>query len=274
MRNARETDRGFTLVEMLVVILIILVLFSLMVGYFSGLRESAKVTACQSNLATIGRAILAYSADNRGFLPGGQPGNEMTNSTALVTSLLPYRHIIPYIVPDADVEQLATAPPPEVFRCPADDKVFGKLWDDGKGYTTSYLYNTVEMTDGTVIDPSSDNGVRYVDPSAHAKPRPRSFFDHQENWKDGINDPAHQEVAIDSTPWEEGQEGTSYRHFKRLGPKGEGSNVLFLDGHVEFVPANPDDIEFEPGFEFFKGADPADPALKDKYWVRWIARKY
>ncbi len=266
--------QGLTLIELIVVIAIITILMSLVVGYAWQTRESAKVLACQSNLSQIGRAILAYSSLEGGYMPGGQIGSKFKNSTALVTSLLPYRHIVPYIVPDKDLEQLASSIPPAVFKCPSDELVYGEKHTDGVGYRTSYLYNTIEMTSGTVIDSESANGIRYVDSANKTKPRLREFFENNANWKDGINDPAHQEVCIDWTPLEEGQTITSYRHYKKLGYEKEGSNVLFLDGRVEFVPANPTDIIFETGFEIFEDANPLDEAVKDRYWVRWIARKY
>ena len=258
---------------MLVVLVIIGILAALITTVASKMRESARVTSCQSNLTIIGRAIHLYASANRGFLPGGQSANNMSNSTAFVSSLLPYRHVIPYLVPSADPSIYASAPPPPVCKCPSDEKVFGVLWDDDTGYTTSYLYNTVEMTNGTVIDSSSANGIRYI-ATNHSQSRLTSWFDYTANWHDGINEPSAQEIMIDSAPFEEGQDGTAYRHFKNLGPSGEGSNVLFLDGHVEFIPANPDDILFETGFEFLEDADPLSADVKDRYWIRWIARKY
>ncbi len=268
-----KKSRGFTLVELLVVLAIVGILAALISVAASRVREKARVLSCQSNLALIGRAIMQYAAANRDFMPGGQPSNDKINSTALVTSLLPYRHIIPYIVPDADPDSYANAPPPQVFRCPSDNTVFGEKWEDDYGYTTSYLYNTVEMTNGTVIDASTTNGIRYTN-SNHAMPRLKSYFDYNTNWKDGINEPSRQEMMIDSTPYIDGQDGTSYRHFKNRGEQGEGSNVLFFDGHVEFVESNPSDIVFETGFDFLKDADPSSEDMKDRYWIRWIARKY
>ncbi|MDZ7816348.1 MAG: prepilin-type N-terminal cleavage/methylation domain-containing protein [Planctomycetota bacterium] len=272
----QASRRGFTVIEVIIVVAIIGVLMAIVIGLSWDAREKAKVTTCQANLSQIGKAILSYASLNRGFLPGGQPGNEYTNSTGLVTSLLPYRHIIPFIVETegVDIEMLASSFPPDVFHCPSDDDIFGSQYEDGVGYKTSYLYNTVELTSGTYIDPDEEYGVVSPNSSARARPRPRSFFEHHENWSNGINEPINQEVCIDWTPYDEAETLTAYRHYKKLGPLKEGSNVLFLDGHVEFVPANPVDIEFEDGFEFFKDAEPNDPNVENRYWIRWIARKY
>ncbi|MFA4986638.1 MAG: DUF1559 domain-containing protein [Candidatus Brocadiia bacterium] len=270
----RKMSRGFTLIEVLVVLAIIAVVATIIVAYASQARESARNMACQSNLGIIGRAIQAYSAANKGFMPGGHLGNSETNSTALVTSLLTYKQIVPFIVADAVISELSKALPPPVFKCPEDDEVYGVKWEDNVGYQTSYLYNAVEMTDGTIIDATNSTGVVYTDSAAPAKPRARSFFDYQANWKNGINEPSRQEMAIDWTPVKEAGEGTSFRHFKNLGTSREGSNVLFLDGHVEFVIAAPSDLTFETGFDFFKDCDPFADDIKNRYWIRWISRKY
>jgi len=67
--------RGFTLVELLVVISIIGLLASLAVPVISGAQKKAKAGACLSNLRQIGLATLAYAADNSNLLPDGSQSN-------------------------------------------------------------------------------------------------------------------------------------------------------------------------------------------------------
>ena len=64
MKPKHAIKHGFTLIEILVVLAIILLLAGLLFPVFSSARENARTTACASNLKQIGQAMTLYLQDN------------------------------------------------------------------------------------------------------------------------------------------------------------------------------------------------------------------
>ena len=55
--------RGFTLVEILVVLAIIAILMAILLPVLSSVREAGRATSCRSNLRQLGQAIQMYAQD-------------------------------------------------------------------------------------------------------------------------------------------------------------------------------------------------------------------
>lgn len=61
--KAAKSEKGFTLIELMVVVAIIAVLVSIAIPSFINATSNAKVKTCQANLRTIDGAIQVYYAE-------------------------------------------------------------------------------------------------------------------------------------------------------------------------------------------------------------------
>jgi prepilin-type N-terminal cleavage/methylation domain-containing protein len=64
-----QPKRGFTLIEVLVVVAIIALLVGIFMPSLSGARRQARLVACATQLSQIGKALLAYLPENRDRMP-------------------------------------------------------------------------------------------------------------------------------------------------------------------------------------------------------------
>jgi prepilin-type N-terminal cleavage/methylation domain-containing protein/prepilin-type processing-associated H-X9-DG protein len=120
-----STLRAFTLIELLTVIAIIGILAAILIPVVGSVRESARSSACISNLRQIGLTLFLYSDDHNETLPAPNGGNGLFWSLALN-------------------DYLGTTPGPrgeqrdhEIFICPSADYSNSSLMDAGRTYSFS-----------------------------------------------------------------------------------------------------------------------------------------
>jgi type IV pilus assembly protein PilA len=65
----RQGERGWTLVELIIVIVILGLIAGIAIPAYLNLTDSAKINACQAQQAAIKSAVLLYYAKHQGALP-------------------------------------------------------------------------------------------------------------------------------------------------------------------------------------------------------------
>lgn len=212
LRNSANCRRGFTLIEMLVVIAIIAVLAAVAFPLIENIQTAASQAKAAGNFRQLGAAIMTYAAENDQKLPG--PLSQMNKSST--SSSIGVRLYEQIGIPKPTS---ANEKPLSLLTVPA----LGK-WKCAKGdlYPAAYtVIRNAPLPDGKEIHPFGLGG---------AKPEPvAKLF----------------QVPNPSKTWaiyEAGGSGDPRPHNRRDLPDGpihgKWRTVLFLDGHVEKVPSD------------------------------------
>ena len=145
--NADAPPRGFTLVELLVVIGIIALLISILLPTLSSARQSASAVKCLSNLRSIGQAVQGYANENKTAMVPGDVTTDGKRQT--YASLLVLGGFVPGIAEDDGVfgANNVALGSETVFNCPD-----GLL--EGKSGSTTDLGEPESMKD--------DRGAQFV----------------------------------------------------------------------------------------------------------------
>ncbi len=148
-RRKHDDSRGFTLVELLVVIGIVAVLLAILLPTLSRVRQAGNAVTCAANLRQIGQAVLLYVQDNRGFLPPSEP---------LLGEQLPFGRW-PSILVGAGYLNVGTADqfgvtgPASVFKCPSDATISADRAVNVNFEGTSFIPNGLLMPRSIYYNP-------------------------------------------------------------------------------------------------------------------------
>jgi prepilin-type N-terminal cleavage/methylation domain-containing protein/prepilin-type processing-associated H-X9-DG protein len=204
MKLSYSPRAGFTLVELLVVIVIIATLAGIAMPVYNKVQERGKVVQDLNNLKQLGLTVITYSSDNDGLLP------DPTGVWAL---------------PLADSYASGNA----VFKSPFDSRPHSEA-DSGP---LSYGLNA-NLSFG---DPPS---AAYIDDAQFATllilaaPNTEGGDDLNTEFNKEMNEPSsitHESNKGDGGGGASGVQTTGGTH-----QSGRRINALYLDGHVENIP--------------------------------------
>lgn len=233
--------RGFTLIEVLVVVGILALLMGILIPMISRTRESSRRAGCMTNLRKIGQGLLQYIDENRGAYPRTLFDPDQTWFGSIPATLP-----TPFLAPAAKNDPVAAMfllvrgghVAASAFICPStDDRVddfAGASPSERSNFTFPLTPASAQLTRGwtnrsysyTVPYPTREGLEKGIRMTATTVP---SGFAVMADFG-GFPRPADPNAPRCST--DAGRKGNSLNH------RQEGQNVLYNDGSVRWSATN------------------------------------
>lgn len=221
-------NRGFTLIEVLVVVAIVALLVSILIPSLETARRQARMVVCQANLKSLTTAFLAYATETRGFLPGNSEDDYADwlglSNRNKKTGALPGRQ------PEDGTIFKFMGSNRAAYRCPDDDP-----YRDTARTNDAYSYTTTVMLSGANTASVGQSHYRF---GTVGSPSNYSEKDHTANMRVSVAMVLVEEdyewylSGCNNSAWDN-DDGITDRHPRKRG------NVGCVDGHVEAVSLPP-----------------------------------
>jgi len=229
-----EKHRGFTLIEILVVVAIIALLIAILLPSLRRAREQARTVVCATNLRTCGQATMFYAQANKDWMPYAGAAWEMLHryvQRVTITRRLPKSPAAIYDMENRGLINVAV----DFYLCPSD--VYPSWTTENYMYEggetredATYLYEvsyavSAYLTVQKVLEAGADYVARGEFRRFSSIRRPSgivAFCD------------AGDDDQIGSEPWTlvDYNDRTPHGGLEKHHPT--GNNFAYADGHVEF----------------------------------------
>ncbi|HEV2456693.1 MAG TPA: prepilin-type N-terminal cleavage/methylation domain-containing protein [Verrucomicrobiae bacterium] len=247
--NSCSAGDGFTLVELLVVIAVIVIITAILLPILSKGKQAVQNVSCLNNLRQLEMCCHAYSVDNGDYLPPNEPGGfvsapSSTNTPSIVTNNSWCPGIAPLDMTVANVQAGIIYPynnSPGIYRCPADVSTVD-------GHPTVLRARSYCMDISLYCDDAVNTFKKYTE---IRNPSPAQLFVFIDTQEDDIWDATF--GIFDSSSYFAGYwlDLAADRHSR-------GANLSFADGHVEHWHWKAPKIYQGPWWPAYSPADLAD----------------
>lgn len=200
-------NQGFTIIELLIVVLVIAIVMSIILPVLSIIRHKAQQVVCSNNLRELFLALEQYTNDNSGLLPRSNNDNQSRDNSKTCSAEVWFKAVDHYLTSSIIPNERDKISYEERLLLIKQDPIFKTIPLSERDTT-----RTIKMNRYLVADSECQRSIESIENPT----RTVLLFDGRINTSGVAND------------FEGSHNIVAQRHLK-------AANILFIDGHVECI---------------------------------------